>query len=89
MPISKNKSASIASVRSTANAGFSNTLIAAWRIGSVNIGKITTANGGTPFGVSGDQISSVIGSGLAPIHLVNVNDATPPLIQGDFTVRPF
>ena len=85
----ENKSASIASVRSTANGGFSNTLIAAWRIGSVNVGKITTANGGVPFGVSGDQIASVIGTGLAPIHLVNINSATPPLIQGDFNVRPF
>ncbi len=84
-----NKSASIASVRSTNAGGFSDTLIAAWRIGAVNLGKITTNNNGIPFGVSADQINSVTGTGTAPIHLVNVNDLTPPLIQGDFNVRPF
>jgi hypothetical protein len=84
-----NKSASIASVRTTSAAGFSNTLIAAWRIGAVNLGKIATNNGGTPFGVAGDQITSVTGLGTSPIHLLNINDLTPPLIQGDFNVRPF
>jgi hypothetical protein len=84
-----NKSASIVSVKTTMAGGFSNSLIAAWSIGTVNLGKIATNNGGTPFGVSGDQIASVIGLGTAPIHLVNVNDLTAPLIQGDFNVRPF
>jgi hypothetical protein len=84
-----NKSASIASVRTTTAAGFSNTLIAAWKIGAVNLGKITTNNGGTPFGVAGDQITSVTAIGTSPIHLVNIDDLTAPLIQGDFNVHPF
>jgi Carboxypeptidase regulatory-like domain/SdrD B-like domain/Calx-beta domain len=84
-----NKSASIASIRATNAGGFSNSLIAAWRIGAVNLGKIATNNGGTPFGVSGDQITSVTGIGTSNIHLVNINDLTPPLIQNDFNIRPF
>ncbi len=79
-----NQSASITSVRTKT---FSDSLIAAWKIGAVTLGTITTTNGGTPFGIAGDQITSVR-STVPVIHLININSTSTPFAKDDFTVQP-
>jgi hypothetical protein len=67
--------ASIGSV--TVKGGYSRSNIVAFALGRINVGTLTTANGGLPFGVGGDRIASLTGSaGAGALTIRNLNDET-------------
>lgn len=46
-------------LRRSASASFSGSNVAAYQLGTIVLGAVATANGGTPFGVSGHSIKSI------------------------------
>ena len=66
---------------------FSDTRIAAWKIGSVSLGNVQTADGGTNFGVTAQAVGVVTALADTPIRLKAVSDPTTPVIQSDFVIR--
>lgn len=70
-----------------AAASFINSNIASRTIGKLNLGAIQTDNGGVPFGVAGDTIASLTGTGAAgAIKLTRLNDPAQTQTQQDFLV---
>ena len=74
-----NQSANIGRVLVRA-AGFSNTLIASWKIGAMALGPVhTTTTTGTAFGVTANHIATVLGTGTAtPLRLIAMNAQSHP-----------
>jgi peptidyl-prolyl cis-trans isomerase A (cyclophilin A) len=83
--------ASIGSVTSKSTSADAN--IAASQLGKLNLGTVTTANNGTPFGVAADKITSVtatIGGTKANLKKLDnpqdATDQTATLTLGDFKI---
>jgi hypothetical protein len=71
-------------------AGFSNTLIAAPTLGRLSLGSVQASNGGTPFGVAADRVSSISGitvGGIGTIRRARLDDPSASLSDGDFVLR--
>lgn len=77
------------SVKSKSPGAFADTLVAAPVIGKVTLGAVASANGGTPFGVSANQILSLAGaSDAAGAFKVSKQDAPGEAVRaGDFLVQ--
>jgi hypothetical protein len=84
-------------LKSTAATTFQNSVVAAKRLGRINLGTVNTANGGAPFGVAADTISGLIAT--APtgekLKLQKLNDPAALVAKlagsnfpsGDFQIR--
>jgi peptidyl-prolyl cis-trans isomerase A (cyclophilin A) len=85
-------SSSILSVSLKGNSGtptFVNSNIAARSLGKVSLGIVQTGNAGVPFGIAGDTIASVAGSGNGAIKLSKLADPSQSTTQDDFNIRVF
>jgi hypothetical protein len=74
----------------TVRGGFSNTQIAAWNIGTVTLNNVTTANGGTPFGIAANNMSRirVVPAGGKPQAYAKLFSPLAAISAGgDFTIR--
>jgi hypothetical protein len=76
--------ASGAAIGSFRSGAFGNTLVAATSLGKVLLGAVTTANGGTPFGVAADAVRSI---STPTLRLKNLSDPAATQRDGDFYVR--
>jgi len=75
------------SVTSHKAAAFASTLIAAPIIGKVQLGAVTVANNGVPFGVAGNSIASVSGKGTKPIKLTQATLIGSPFSDTDLQIH--
>ena len=66
---------------------FSDTMIAAWKIGALSLGSVQSANGGTQFGVSDNHLASITASASTPIDLTKFTSATQPMVHSDFVIH--
>jgi hypothetical protein len=66
---------------------FSDTMIAAWKIGALSLGSVQTADGGTQFGVSDDQLASITALADTPIDLTKFTSATQSVVDSDFIIQ--
>jgi hypothetical protein len=85
-------SSSILSVTLKGAAGtptFVNSNIAARTLGKISLGIVQTGNAGVPFGLAGDTVASVAGSGNGAIKLSKLSDAAQSTTQEDFNIRVF
>ncbi len=83
-----NKAASIKKVKVRAAGGFSNTMVAGWKVGALTLGTVQTANGGSVFGVSGGAVASVRSSGDTSIHATKIDSPVDEVVSANFVVRP-
>jgi SdrD B-like domain/Calx-beta domain len=81
-----NQSAKISTV-TVRSGGFSNTLIAAWSMNMINLGKVQTSNNAITFGVAATRITSVKAFANKQIHLKNLDNPAQTVTVADFTVR--
>ncbi len=65
---------------------FVNSNMAARTIGKLNLGVIQPGNGGVPFGVAGDTIAAVTGTGSSPIRLSKLSEPAQSQTDQDFLV---
>ena len=63
--------------------------IAAPVLGRLSLGTIQVGNAAVPFGVAGDTIASVTGTGDGPIKLARLTDPAQSTTQQEFEVRVF
>jgi cyclophilin family peptidyl-prolyl cis-trans isomerase len=85
-------SSSILSVTLKGSAGtptFVNSNIAARSLGKISLGIVQTGNAGVPFGLAGDTVASVAGSGNGAIKLSKLADPAQSTTQDDFNIRVF
>ena len=78
-------------------ASFENSVIAANNLGKINLGVVDTDNGGVPFGVAADAITSIAALGPTgqKLRLTNLDDPTgladrltaTGFVAGDFQIR--
>lgn len=83
---------SILSVTLKGGAGtptFVNSNIASRTLGKISVGIVQTGNAGVPFGIAGDTVASVAGSGNGAIKLSKLIDASQSTTQDDFNIRVF
>ena len=66
---------------------FVNSNIAARTVGKLNLGVIQVGNGAVPFGVAGDTIASISGTGTSGIRLSRLSEPSQSTTQEDFTVN--
>jgi hypothetical protein len=77
------------SVKLKTPGSFSDTVIAAKHLGKLSLGAVATNNGGTPFGISADDLASVsaIAGGGAKFSVRNLSDPADSQTQDDFVLR--
>jgi hypothetical protein len=68
---------------------FVNSNIAARSLGKISLGIVQTGNAGVPFGLAGDTVASVAGSGNGAIKLSKLADPGQSTTQDDFNIRVF
>ncbi|HXE54038.1 MAG TPA: hypothetical protein VN541_13535, partial [Tepidisphaeraceae bacterium] len=68
--------ASIVLARSSAQPSFSNSNIAAFNLGNLQLGNILMNNAGAHFGVAGHQVGTVVGTDLATRRSFTIKNAT-------------
>lgn len=68
---------------------FVNSNIAARNVGRLNLGTIQVGNAGVPFGVAGDNIASISGTGNGPLRFSRLDDTSDTTAQQDFEIRVF
>jgi cyclophilin family peptidyl-prolyl cis-trans isomerase len=68
---------------------FVNSNIAARSLGKISLGIVQTGNAGVPFGLAGDTVASVAGSGNGAIKLSKLADPSQSTTQEEFNIRVF
>jgi len=68
--------------------GFSNTLIAGWRVGALALGSVSTTAGGSEFGVSAGRVNAISAFADTSIRKVGLDKPAQGIFESNFLIRP-